>query len=223
MNKFLCFYTVYIGGSGQVSSVPSLEYDCYYFSNNVDLLKQATQAGWISIYRNIQTQSEIESCFKAKHVKILPHTYDIFKQYKYTCFTDSKLDVVNENKIKELINKYMIEKQNSMILRRHWFVSPNVYAEVAESFLQGRYREQKDLIYTYIKRQIASGLSEITEDHMACGFIIRDMYNPITELINNTWYEHIEQCGIQDQISFFFVKQLFIDCIVGIDDNVFKG
>jgi hypothetical protein len=31
--------------------------------------------------------------------------------------------------------------------------------------------------------------------------------------INNTWYQHIQECGIQDQISFFFVKQLFNDYI----------
>ena len=29
--------------------------------------------------------------------------------------------------------------------------------------------------------------------------------------INTTWYQHIKECGIQDQISFFFVKQLFND------------
>jgi hypothetical protein len=27
--------------------------------------------------------------------------------------------------------------------------------------------------------------------------------------INEEWYKNILECGIQDQVSFFFVKQLF--------------
>ncbi len=35
------------------------------------------------------------------------------------------------------------------------------------------------------------------------------MKHEIINELNNTWYKHILECGIQDQISFFFVKQLF--------------
>jgi hypothetical protein len=40
--------------------------------------------------------------------------------------------------------------------------------------------------------------------------------------INTTWYEHINECGIQDQISFFFVKQLFNDNIYPFVENPFN-
>jgi outer membrane protein len=39
---------------------------------------------------------------------------------------------------------------------------------------------------------------------------IDDKEAEIKEL-NNTWYLHLQDCGIQDQLSFFFVKQLFED------------
>ena len=39
--------------------------------------------------------------------------------------------------------------------------------------------------------------------------------------LNNTWYKHIQECGIQCQISFFFVKQLFPDIIVSFTENPF--
>ena len=45
-------------------------------------------------------------------------------------------------------------------------------------------------------------------------------HDKINEL-NNTWYQHIEECGIQDQISFFFVKQLFNDDILSFTENPF--
>jgi hypothetical protein len=43
--------------------------------------------------------------------------------------------------------------------------------------------------------------------------VIRNMKHEKIQKINNTWYNHIQECGIQDQISFFFVKQLFEGCI----------
>jgi hypothetical protein len=39
--------------------------------------------------------------------------------------------------------------------------------------------------------------------------------------INTTWYEHINECGIQDQISFFFIKQLFNNDIYPFFENPF--
>ena len=75
--------------------------------------------------------------------------------------------------------------------------------------------------YSLIKNQVKNGLSEITEHHCACGFLIRNMKHTKTIEINNTWYQHIQECGIQDQISFFFVKQLFSDYILPFTENPF--
>ena len=41
-------------------------------------------------------------------------------------------------------------------------------------------------------------------------------------LINETWYAHIQECGIQDQISFFFVKQLFDAYIFPFTESQYK-
>jgi hypothetical protein len=40
------------------------------------------------------------------------------------------------------------------------------------------------------------------------------MKHPEINKIGETWLNHIQMCGIQDQISFFFVKQLFSDYIL---------
>jgi len=78
---------------------------------------------------------------------------------------------------------------------------------------QQRYLVEYDQYVKYIEKQLSSGLSETTGYHCACGFLVRNMKHPVIKELNETWYQHIEECGIQDQISFFFVKQLF-DCYI---------
>ena len=100
-----------------------------------------------------------------------------------------------------------------MLLRKHWYISNNVYDEYNECIKQERYRLEADKSKQYIQHQIKNGLNEECNHHCATGFIIRNMkHNKINE-INSTWYQHIQQCGIECQISFFFVKQLFHDFI----------
>jgi hypothetical protein len=68
---------------------------------------------------------------------------------------------------------------------------------------QDRYLLQSDKYIKYIHTQINNGLNEITEHHCACGLLIRNMKHYKMNELNNTWYYHIQECGIQDQISFF--------------------
>ena len=77
-----------------------------------------------------------------------------------------------------------------------------------------RYILESEKYKNYIKNQVQNGLSEITEHHCACGFLIRNMKHKQINDLNATWFQHIQECGIQDQISFFFVKQLFKECIL---------
>jgi hypothetical protein len=76
-----------------------------------------------------------------------------------------------------------------------------------------KYRIEREKYKNYINNQVNNGLSETTDAHCACGLLIRNMKHEKMIEINNTWYQHIQECGIQDQISFFFVKQLFNDCV----------
>ena len=68
-------------------------------------------------------------------------------------------------------------------------------------------------IKNYISNQAKRGLSLVTPTHCACCFLIRNMKHEKMIQINTEWFNHVQECGIQDQISFFFVKQLFNDCI----------
>jgi hypothetical protein len=214
MDKLLAFYTVFIGSntnpSFRVPPLPSVNHDCYYFTNNQSILKSLSKTGWIPRFVDVSPKDDVfDSCMLSKHVKALPSEYAELANYHYTCYLDSKVNKVSPQKILDLISKYCEVQGYSMLLRQHWFLPPNVFNELEESMNQERYKLQKDRYVSYITQQVENGLSSTTEYHAACGIIIRNMKDKIIQDIGETWLEHISQCGIQDQISFFFVKQLF--------------
>lgn len=227
-DKYLAFYTVFVGSDNnqafRIPDIPSEKYDCYYFTNNKSILKKLEDTKWIPVYLEIEeTDDEIYSCMKAKDVKILPHKFQHLSDYQYTCFLDSKLSKVSETTVQKLIYKFFILEDSAMALRRSYIVlEGDVYKELDESMKQSRYVQQSERYKKYIEEQKEKGFSTVTEDHLACGFIIRNMRHPRVKEINETWFEHLEECGIQDQISFFFAKQNFKELIKTIDGNVFE-
>jgi hypothetical protein len=105
--------------------------------------------------------------------------------------------------------KYIIFASTSAIYENN-----DVWNEFNESMLQKRYQIESEKYKNYINNQVKNGLSVITPLHCACGFMIRNMKHEKTIDINTTWYKHIQECGIQDQISFFFIKQFFTEYIL---------
>lgn len=226
MNLNLAFYTYFYGSNNNcafmIPEIPSNKYNCYYFTNNKKILELLNHTKWIGIYDDIQTSDDqIESNMVGKYIKTCPQEYELLKEYDYLCFLDSKLQKINEIFVEMMINEYFINKNYALLLRKHWFISDNVWNEYNESIKQHRYFLQKNKIITYIKSQLNSGLSETTKHHCACGFLIRNMKHEKINEINKNWYSHIQDCGIQDQISFFFVKQLFNDEIHPFTENPF--
>lgn len=214
----LAFYTCFYGSNNnhayRIPELPSMKYKCYFYTNNRCLINELGNTKWIGIYDDKPTTDDvIESCMTAKQVKVQPHKYSELKDYSYLCFLDSKLGKVNESFVEKFIIKYFIEQNYALLLREHWFIHNNVWSEYIESLGQERYRLENEKYFKYIEDQINNGMSETTEHHCACGFLIRNMKHDKINEINETWYKHIQMCGIQDQISFFFVKQLFMDYI----------
>ena len=208
---YTCFYGSNVNRAFMIPTVPSIKYNCYYFTNNLSMVEKLKKTSWIAIFDNIETKDDlIESCIAGKKLKTSPHIFSELKDYSYLVFFDSKLNNVNEKFIEEMIDKYFINNSYALLLRKHPFLSSNIiWEELKESMYQKRYIMQKDQYFSYITNQISNGLKEKTDYHCACGFLIRNMKHPKINIIGDKWQEHINLCGIQDQISFFFVKQLF--------------
>jgi hypothetical protein len=177
------------------------------------MLEKIKVTNWIGVFDNKATHDDqIESCMAGKYVKAMPQEYKELKHYDYLCFLDSKVAKVSELFVESSINKFFVKQNFAMLLRKHWFIHDNVLEEYNESMKQARYRLESNKYKKYIETQVNAGLSNKSL-LCACGFIIRNMKHEKTLEINKTWYRHIQECGIQDQISFFFVKQLFSDVI----------
>jgi hypothetical protein len=218
LNLNLAFYTYFYGSNNNpafyIPEPPSLKYKCYYYTNNISIIEKINGTSWIGIYDDKPTTDDlIESNMVGKHIKSMPHEYPELKDYDYLCFLDSKLEKVSEIFVEDFITKYFIEQNYALLLREHPYGNLSVWCEYNLSMHQHRYTLEKDKYASYIKGQLENGMSVITEHHCACGFLIRNMKHEKIIEINKTWYQHIQECGIQDQISFYFVKQLFMYCI----------
>ena len=218
----LAFYTYFYGSNKNtafsIPELPSLKYKCYYFTNNERMMQYLKETKWIAVYDDKPTTDDaIQSNMVGKHIKTMPHEYAVLREYAYLCYLDSKVEKVNDQFVESHITKYFIHQNYALLLREHEFIAPCVWNEYVESIMhQERYMVQSQRYLDYIRGQLTSGLSKTTDKHAQCGFLIRNMRHPKTNEISTTWYRHIQECGIQDQISFFFVKQLFADdgCIL---------
>jgi hypothetical protein len=219
MELKLAFYAYFYGSDSnirfQIPELPSLKYPCYFYTNNQRMLEQLKETGWISIFQDISSTDDlIESCMLGKRIKTQPTEYEELKPYDYLCYLDTTLDKVSETFVEDFIRKYFIENNYALLLRQHVFIHDcNVWNEYHESMKQERYQKQADQYCCYIHNQVSKGLNIRTDYHCQCGFLIRNMKHEKINDINTTWYRHIQECGIQDQISFFFVKQLFPEYI----------
>jgi len=214
----LAFYTYFYGSNNnpafKIPELPSLKYKCYYYTNNNTIMELLHHTEWIAIYDDKPTQDDlIESCMVGKHMKTMTHKYSELQNYDYVCFLDSKLAKVSEQFVEHFIHKYFIEQNYALLIRKHWFINDNVWNEYNESMKQERYRLESERYKNYIENKVNAGFSIFTQQHCATGFLIRNMKHKKMIEINTEWYNNIQECGIQDQISFFFVKQLFDEFI----------
>jgi hypothetical protein len=223
MDLNLAFYTCFYGSVNNIAfkipAVPSTKYKCYYYTNNYKMLETLKYTKWIGIFHDVPTNEDlIKSAMASKYVKACPHEFKELKDYSYLCYLDSKLEI-NVHLIETIILDYFIHDNYALLLPEHWFIRHDVWNEFNEAMRQPRYKLQAEKYKTYITTQISNGLSRTTRHHCCTGLLIRNMKHPKIKDINSTWYQHIQECGIECQISFFFVKQLFHECVYSLKET----
>ena len=73
-----------------------------------------------------------------------------------------------------------------------------------------------------MKEQESLGFPTHGERLFQCGFLLYYLQHPDCKNIQNTWMKHIQKCGIQDQISMYYVAQRFPDSIGEFVHNIQK-
>ena len=224
----LAFYTCFYGSNDNIAfkipPLPSTKFDCYYFTNNNDMFKKIESSGWIPIYDiddKPVTTDIVASCMMGKEVKVSPDKNVILNKYKYTCFFDSKVPKVSEEFIQNMIKKYFIDQDYALLLREHQWVQPKIWKEYDESMTQERYKKDSEHYKSYINGKLANGLSDTVSKHGTCYLLLRNMKHPQIAALDKAWADNIKECGIQDQISFFFVKQEFDEYIHVFNEKPF--
>jgi hypothetical protein len=222
--NYICYYTVFTGSNNNVAfkipKLPSNYYDCYYYTNNKELYDELRNTKWKSILLDIEvSDDEIKSAMDAKYLKACPDLFKELNNYDYTVYFDSKLNLNCDKDVENIIETQM--KDKVMILRRHNFLN-DVWEEFNESMKQQRYKKEKIKYINYINKQLNNGFQSSTENHYVTNFIIRNNNSPIVKEINKTWYEHILECGIECQISFSFIQQIYSEYIGIIEYDQFN-
>jgi hypothetical protein len=215
-NTEIGFYTCFFGGNNNVGkkyyNIENSKFDYYYFTNNLTLYDELKNTNWIRVYVNIPIYNDLTlDSFSSKKLKAQPNDYTELDNYKYLCYFDSKIKI-NEKRVLDHI-QFMNNSNKFMLLPRHPFIpgSKGVFCEYNEAIThQKRYYVEKDKYLNYIHSQLNNGLKETTDIHYTTHYIIRK-HCMETNKLNNCWYNHIKECGIECQISFFFIQQIFND------------
>ena len=183
-----------------------------FIENTLNRLFDNPSEELIETFKNIKRIDKIAKNYfftkACKSLKLYPQKF-IPKTYDYIVWFDNKFDV-NVNGTIQTIKNW--NPNVSMMLHRHPFLN-NISEEFKESMLQKRYIVDKENYLNYIEKNISKDLSAEHYNHFQCGYLLYNMNHSDTIRIQKTWHEHIKKCGINDQISFNFVAQIFKDII----------
>jgi hypothetical protein len=133
-------------------------------------------------------------------------------QHDFLFYTDDKYKL--QETILPGLAASMRANQSPMAMKLHPWLKPNVLLEHTESLFQKRYLDQRGMMIGYITSQLMAGLKVQTDRHFTTNCVLCDMRHPEIAALNETWYQHIQACGIECQVSFFFVAQLFANITV---------
>jgi hypothetical protein len=183
-------------------------YPHFFVSNNEEILELVSSLGWNPIQLHEPVYDDIRiSSKQAKIAKIIPHTLPFIKDFEYTLYIDDKIGF-NTDIIEDNIDA-LIENDSPMSLRKHQYLSPNVFVEIGESMVQQRYYEQLDQMAKYAVDQVKRGYSVDHNVLYTTSAIFRNMRHKLVDDINDLWYQHMLRCGIECQTSFFFIAQRY--------------
>lgn len=207
----LAVYTTYCGTNVNTTFCGKKydNYPSYFISNNQDTLRKAEQCGWQPIFIEGMdpVDDPIVSATQAKFAKAMPHRFPELAGFDFLFYADDKYKIAEEL-IPGLAASLRANK-SPLAMKHHPWLPPNVLYEYTESLFQKRYCDQRQSMMDYMTSQLMSGLSVQSQHHFTTMCILRDMRHPDAVAINETWYDHIQKCGIECQISFFFVAQIF--------------
>jgi hypothetical protein len=218
-NTKLAYYTCFFGGNNNYSflipPIPSKEYDCYYFTNNMDIYNKLKDTGFIRIFiHDIPIYDDAnKDTMSYKVYRCKPFDIDILKIYDYVCWFDNKLKVFDEE-IENII--YDLDNSDkSIVFTRHPYSETynSIWDEFNLSMSHTKYKNEETKYINFINKMIKNGYPESNKNGFLCAGMNIRKNNEISKKFGLDWFNNILECGIQDQISLYFVSQDYIENI----------
>ena len=217
----LAFVTGYIGQDGDQARIPTVPRagHSYFITNLSEVAQAALEQGWMPIMTMCDdTSTEIARTQASKPLKVFPQQAVLrvtSKAYKYMVWFDNKFDV-NVAGVNDAVAKW--NPKHALLMHRHPFLCGDdlrcgADMELKESLKQHRYQLQENQYVKYMEEEARAGFPTHGERHFQCGFLLYRLDHPDCAKIQDMWMAHIERCGIQDQISMYYVAQRFPDGI----------
>jgi len=208
----IAFYTCYLGPdrswSNQVHDPPSRDLPCYYFTNNLNTFEAAKKKGWKPVWMDVPIDSdEVRNSENTKLLRCCPHLFEQLYKYSHLCYLDSKVWVTDLDTVLTLASELTDETPLVLSLHNSKDRYTTVWGEFNEAMLQERYARHKDRYVKYIKSRLRMGYRNEPLRHLS-GFRIQKQCD-LMRRIGETWFSHIQLCGIECQISWQFVIQEF--------------
>ena len=213
----LAFVTGYIGqdrgGQARIPTVPRAGHS-YFITNLSDVAQAALAKGWIPIMNMCEnTATYIDSTQASKPLKVFPQQFvsRVSKQaYRFMVWYDNKFDV-NVAGVSDAVAQW--NPNHALLMHRHPFLCCGADVELKESMKHHRYKLQEKQYVKYMEEEARAGFPAHGERHFQCGFLLYRLDHPDCAKIQNMWMAHIKRCGIECQISMYYVAQRFPDSI----------
>eukprot|EP00759_Apiculatamorpha_spiralis_P049873 PhF_6_TR44501/c0_g2_i1/m.68539 len=212
-DKKIAIYSTFCGANNNIAFVVNrhTKFPCYMFSNNESYLHKAAEAGWIPVLLTQFTPpnpSDVVSATQAKYAKARPELLPELAPYDFLFYVDTKV-LVPEDRLEGHVAA-MLAKDSPIGIRHHPFLPSRVWAEYDEALKQHRYAIQQPMMHSYIQWRLSDPTFKPEGPgigHYWTSAILRNMRHPDIKRINEMWASDIEKCGIECQVSFFFVAQ----------------
>ncbi len=215
LHYMIAIYTCFFGNNSNWANqiTNAIEgIDCYYFTNNPTTFNHLESTKWKRVFVDIPiSDDDIVSASQSKHLRCCPYEYSQLRPYQYICWIDSKLRIHSLPCMWDMVAS-LERTGKSWAFTQHPLSMTTVWDEYNEAIKYKKYAQQKNQYIDYIDSRIAMGYGEIVSKHICGGFSVRKQ-TPLAKEIGEFWYSEIQDCGIEDQISFHFVHQKYVSDI----------
>lgn len=194
-----------VGANTNTTPVGNL-YPHFFYTNNALAHHRASVAGWtaVSVPTPVSHDNAVSN-MQCKQEKVLPHLIPELRAYDILIYRDAKMKGLDFSMLPKILAR--LEETDSCAA---FVVHPRgVIDEVVESMFQPRYLKDRQRIVSYVEEELAAGWSAKLPIHHGCNISVRNQRHADIEAMNTTWWSHIQRCGVQDQVSFHFICQMF--------------